>query len=90
MVLTLNGIIVQIIMASRVLYGLAHQGELPAALAQVNRRTPTPLLATAAATYALVLVLALALPLHNLAEVTEAHIHRVRNRQYFADCYQAT
>lgn len=66
---TLNGIIVQIIMASRVLYGLAHQGELPAALGQVNRRTRTPLLATAAATV-LVLVLALALPLHNLAEVT--------------------
>ena len=30
-VATLNGIIVQIIMASRVLYGLARQGNLPAA-----------------------------------------------------------
>ena len=54
-------------MASRVLYGLAGQRELPAALGQVNRHTRTPLVATGAAT---TLVLALALPLLNLAEVT--------------------
>ena len=40
----------QMIMASRVLYGLADQGSLPAALARVSPRTRTPLLATAAVT----------------------------------------
>jgi basic amino acid/polyamine antiporter, APA family len=68
-VATLNGIVVQIIMASRVLYGLARQGELPSILAVVNIRTHTPLLATALTT-SLVLMLALTLPLHNLAAVT--------------------
>jgi basic amino acid/polyamine antiporter, APA family len=66
---TLNGIIVQIIMASRVLYGLAQQGELPAVLARVNPTTRTPLIATALTT-AGVLLMALALPLHDLADVT--------------------
>ena len=37
-VATLNGIIVQIIMASRVLYGLARQGELPGFFGAVNER----------------------------------------------------
>ena len=66
---TLNGIIVQIIMASRVLYGLAQQQELPAILAQVNPATRTPLVATALTTAA-VLLLALIVPLHDLAETT--------------------
>ena len=66
---TLNGIIVQIIMASHVLYGLAHQREPPAILAQVNPVTRTPLVATALTT-AVALVLALMLPLHDLAETT--------------------
>jgi amino acid transporter len=68
-VATINGIIVQIIMSSRVLYGLARQGELPAALAEVSDKTRTPVLATALTT-GLVLALALSLPLHSLAEVT--------------------
>jgi amino acid transporter len=68
-VATLNGIIVQIIMASRVLYGLARQGDLPRTFAIVGGRTHTPLVATTFATL-VVLGLALALPLHNLAEVT--------------------
>jgi amino acid transporter len=68
-VATLNGVIVQIIMASRVLYGLASQGELPAIFSQVHRRTRTPLLATATIG-AGVLFLALLVPLHDLAEVT--------------------
>ena len=42
-VATLNGIIVQIIMASRVLYGLARQGNLPAAIGAVSKLTHTPL-----------------------------------------------
>lgn len=68
-VATLNGIIVQIIMASRVLYGLARQGEIPARFGEVSPATSTPLFATAATT-ALALLLALLLPLHHLADIT--------------------
>jgi basic amino acid/polyamine antiporter, APA family len=66
---TLNGIIVQIILASRVLYGLSRQGQLPAIFADVNAKTQTPLFGTAV-TAALVLLFALFLPLHNLADLT--------------------
>jgi amino acid transporter len=68
-VATLNGIIVQIIMASRVLYGLAQQGNLSAHLGKVHSTTRTPIYATAITT-ALVLVLALAIPLQQLADLT--------------------
>jgi basic amino acid/polyamine antiporter, APA family len=68
-VATLNGIVVQIIMAARVLYGLARLGDLPAVLGTVNGRTHVPLVATVLST-AIVLVLAVAVPLHNLAEAT--------------------
>ncbi len=68
-VATLNGIIVQIIMASRVLYGLARQGELPGFFGAVNGATQTPINATAVTT-ALVLVFAVLLPLHHLADLT--------------------
>ena len=68
-VATLNGIIVQVIMASRVLYGLGKQGSLPAALMQVNAATRTPVNATVLTT-ALILALALALPLGHLADLT--------------------
>ncbi|HEU4378298.1 MAG TPA: APC family permease [Hyphomicrobiaceae bacterium] len=68
-VATLNGIIVQIIMASRVLYGLARQSELPAFFAEVNGATRTPLNATAVTTL-LVLLFAVLLPLHHLADIT--------------------
>jgi amino acid transporter len=68
-VATLNGIIVQIIMASRVLYGLASQGDLPVIFSRIDRRTHTPLVATVTAG-AVILVLALLVPLHDLAEVT--------------------
>ncbi len=66
---TLNGIVVQIIMASRVMFGLARQGELPRVLGTVHRRTRTPLIATALVV-ALVATLALAFPLEGLAEST--------------------
>jgi len=69
LIATLNGIIVQIIMSSRVLYGLARQGELPAVFSSVGNRTRTPVVATVVTT-ALVLALALTLPLHDLAEAT--------------------
>jgi amino acid transporter len=68
-VATLNGIIVQIIMASRVLYGLARQGGLPAAFGKVNQATRTPLVATVFTT-ALVLLLAVTFPLYHLADLT--------------------
>lgn len=68
-VATLNGVIVQIIMASRVLYGLACQGSLPALLRRVNPVTQTPLLATALVV-GIVLLLAMAFPLEGLAETT--------------------
>ena len=68
-VATLNGIIVQIILASRVFYGLARLGSLPAAFQQVSTFTRTPLLATAV-TVGVVLVLALLLPLEQLADLT--------------------
>jgi amino acid transporter len=67
-VATLNGIIVQIILASRVMYGLARQGALPPALQEVSPVTRTPLLATAV-TVVLVLAFALLLPLEGLADL---------------------
>jgi len=66
---TLNGIIVHVIMISRVLYGLANQGNLPKVLTQLNARTGTPLLTTAIGVAA-ILALALAVPLAGLADLT--------------------
>ena len=68
-VATLNGIIVQMIMASRVLYGLSAQGDLPEILSQVSSATRTPLIATALVT-AIILVFALVFPIEGLAEMT--------------------
>ena len=64
-----NGALIQTIMASRILYGLASHGQLPAGLARVHARAGTPLNATAVVG-ALVLVLALWFPLAGLAEGT--------------------
>lgn len=66
---TLNGILIQMIMASRVAYGLARLGRLPGVMARVSRRTRTPVVATACI-IAVVITLALSLPLLRLAEVT--------------------
>jgi amino acid transporter len=68
-VATLNGIIVQMIMASRVLYGLGVQGDLPHAFATVSPRTRTPLIATLITTF-VVWLLAVLLPLDRLADIT--------------------
>jgi APA family basic amino acid/polyamine antiporter len=65
----LNGALIQIIMAARVLYGLSNQGWLPRALATVSPVTQTPLRATAIVS-AIVLAFALWLPLIQLAEIT--------------------
>jgi amino acid transporter len=63
----MNGALVQVIMASRVLFGLSRDGQILAAFGRVHPRTRTPLLATAAVT-ALVAVLAAAFELAALAE----------------------
>jgi basic amino acid/polyamine antiporter, APA family len=66
---TINGVIVQMVMASRVVYGLARRGALPSALGKVNEKTRTPLSATGLVVTA-VLVLALAFPIDRLADAT--------------------
>jgi len=68
-VATLNGVVVQIVMASRVLYGLARQGALPAVLGKVNGVTRTPVTATVLVV-GIILVLTLGFPLEELAELT--------------------
>ena len=68
-VATSNGIIVQMILASRVIYGLGKRGQLPEFLARVGSTTQTPLAATAVVV-ALVLAAATTLPLEALAEWT--------------------
>ena len=64
-----NGALIQIIMASRILYGMSRQGWLPHALGQVNPLTRTPLKATMLVTLA-ILMLALWFELVTLAKVT--------------------
>jgi amino acid transporter len=68
-VATLNTILAQMTMASRVIYGVAREGGLPAALARVSPLTGTPLFATALVV-ATVVPLALFVPLASLAEGT--------------------
>jgi basic amino acid/polyamine antiporter, APA family len=68
-VATLNTILAQMTMASRVIYGMARQDDLPAVLGRVHLRTGTPLIATALVVGA-VIILALAFPLERLAEGT--------------------
>ena len=64
-----NGLLVQIIMASRVVYGLSMQRWIPSVLGYVHPRTHTPLVATVLIA-AIVLTLALWLPLATLAQTT--------------------
>jgi amino acid transporter len=68
-VATLNGIVVNMIMASRVVYGLSRQGSLPAAIGAVNSATQTPLVATGLSV-AIVLAFALLLPIAALADLS--------------------
>jgi amino acid transporter len=65
----LNGALIQVVKASRVLYGLAREGSLPAVLGRVNARTRTPVLATGLATGTTALF-AMTFPLATLAETT--------------------
>jgi amino acid transporter len=65
----LNGVMIQLIMSSRILYGLAKEGWIPGIFAYVHPRTRTPVLATAIVA-AVVILLALTLPIVRLAEMT--------------------
>jgi amino acid transporter len=65
----LNGILVQIIMATRVLYGMSAQGWLHDWFARVYVGTRTPLNATLVVT-TIILIMAMALPLVTLAKLT--------------------
>ncbi|NWG87300.1 MAG: amino acid permease [Hydrogenophilaceae bacterium] len=64
-----NGALIQIVMGSRVLYGMSRQGWLPRPLGYVSPRTRTPLIATAAMALA-VQGLALGVELVALAKAT--------------------
>ncbi len=68
-VATLNSVIVQVIMASRVIYGVADRGQLPSIFRRIEPLTGTPVVATAAVT-AIILVLALAFDIASLAGMT--------------------
>ena len=65
----INGALIQMIMASRVLYGMSSRKLLPAIISRVNRRTQTPLVATALTTVA-ILLLAVSGSLVSLAQAT--------------------
>jgi amino acid transporter len=69
----LNGALVQIIMGSRVAYGMAKRDQAPHWLAAVHPKTQTPIRATAIIMVA-VLILALFFPLTTLVKVTSAII----------------
>ncbi len=67
----INGALIQIIMAARMLYGMSAAGWIPAAFSRLGTRTGTPVFSTAVATVC-VLLLALALPLVTLAKATSS------------------
>ncbi|BFM13954.1 amino acid permease [Maricurvus nonylphenolicus] len=64
-----NGALVQLIMASRLLYGMASQGLFPSFLAHVNAKTQTPIIATTIIAL-LIWVFATLLPITLLAKTT--------------------
>ena len=65
----INGALIQMIMASRVLYGLSSRSLLPSFLSKINSRTRTPHIATLLVTV-VVLILAVTGQLATLAELT--------------------
>jgi amino acid transporter len=69
MIAVVNGALIQMIMASRVIYGMADQRLAPLIFSRVNARTQTPLLSTALVTL-IVLTLALSFSLVTLAKIT--------------------
>ena len=73
MIAVVNGALLQIIMASRILYGMGKRGLAPALLSSIHERTRTPLLATLLVG-GVVLIFALTLPLSTLAQLTSGTI----------------
>ena len=65
----INGVLIQLIMASRLLYGLASTQQIPTVFAYVDPRTHTPLITTATVT-AVTLLMSLPGTLKGLAEAT--------------------
>jgi basic amino acid/polyamine antiporter, APA family len=65
----LNGALIQIIMASRVLFGLTRRGWLPGPMSYIHPKTRTPVIAIIACAIAAI-VLSVSLPLENLALAT--------------------
>ena len=68
-VATLNGVLIQMIMSSRVIYGLSKQDQLPPQLGYIHPRTKTPVVATVLVA-AIVLTLSLFVAIERLAELT--------------------
>ncbi|MEW9919329.1 APC family permease [Marimonas sp. MJW-29] len=66
---TINGVVIQTVLAARVLYGLGNVGRLPRALARLNPRTRTPVFATVLVSLTTA-VFALFFPIDVLAERT--------------------
>jgi amino acid transporter len=69
MIAAMNGVIVQLIMASRILYGLANEGWIHSRFATVHGTFKTPVIATLAVVAAMIIATAL-LPLVSLAQLT--------------------
>lgn len=65
----INGVLAQIIMGSRVLYGMSSQGGAPKFLKRVHRKFRTPVIATILMT-TLVTILAIIVPIVKLANAT--------------------
>jgi amino acid transporter len=65
----INGALIQVILASRVLYGMSSRNLLPAIFSMVDQHTQTPLIATALSTVS-ILLLAVSGTLATLAEAT--------------------
>ncbi|MEP0990906.1 MAG: APC family permease [Tateyamaria sp.] len=65
-VATVNGVLIQMIMVSRVLYGMADRGRLPAYFARLSARTQTPYVSTVFVALC-ILGLSLFLPIERLA-----------------------
>ena len=66
-----NGVLVETLMLSRLLYGMADNGQLPSALARVDPRRRTPVLATFAAGL-IILLATIALPFERLLTLANA------------------
>lgn len=64
-----NGALVQVIMASRVLYGMSRKKWLPEKIGEINPVTHTPLIATALISI-MIIFFALVFPLLSLAKIT--------------------